>query len=47
MSDDRYTEARHQLHATAEWLLAGPQYAASRTLRLQVAQNEIMTALGL
>lgn len=32
-----------QLHTAAEWLLAGPQFAASGTVRLRVTANGIAT----
>jgi hypothetical protein len=40
---DSYTDAREQLHTIAEWLLAGPQYAASGTIRLTVEAGHITT----
>lgn len=35
--------AREQLHTIAEWLLAGPQFAASATIRLTVSDGRIST----
>lgn len=38
-----YSETREQLHVIAEWVLAGPQYAASGTIRLRVIGTTIAT----
>ena len=38
-----YTAAREQLHLVSEWLLAGPQYATSHTIRLEAGGGAIAT----
>lgn len=43
VSQPDYTAAREQLHLVAEWLLAGPQYATSNTIRLEAGGGAIAT----
>ncbi len=43
---DSLVATRHALHAVAEFLLAGPQYAASRTIRLRVTPGGFATCLA-
>lgn len=43
VTQSEYTEARTQLHTIAEWLLAGPQYATSGTIRLEGGDGAIST----
>lgn len=43
MDASDYTAARRQLHVIAEWLLAGPQHAASGTIRLEAGDGTIAT----
>lgn len=38
-----YERTRQQLHTLAEWVLAGPQWAASHTIRLRVIGPRIAT----
>ena len=43
MTTDAYTDTRVQLHTVTEWLLAGPQYATSGTIRLRAGGASIAT----
>lgn len=43
MTTDAYDHARRQLHTVAEWLLAGPQYAVSGTIRLRAGDGSLST----
>jgi hypothetical protein len=43
MDASQYTAARRQLHVIAEWLLAGPQHAASGTIQLEAGDGSIAT----
>lgn len=43
VSQQEYTDARMQLHAVAEWLLAGPEHATSSTIRLEAVDGGIAT----
>lgn len=43
MTSDAYSAARTQLHTIAEWLMAGPQHAASGTIRLRAGDDALAT----
>ena len=47
ISAARLQATRRSLHAIAEWLMAGPQYQRSGTIRLRVAHGGIETSDGL